>query len=100
MDALWQEWNGTVFSGCSCWLRLDSQAANSRLGSDSISHIVLIFLPCACSGVGVPLNKDLEAQWAAVLGREVKTQCQNKECVLASLGYAEPGGSKQGRAKI
>lgn len=47
----------------------------------------------------VALNKDLAAPWAATLGREWKAKYQDKECVLASLGYAEPEGPKQGNAR-
>lgn len=60
---------------------------DSRLDRDPISHIFLIFLPCACPGLRVvhspeegALEKDLEAQWAAVVGREGKLNVKIGVC--------------------
>lgn len=42
------------------------------------------------------LYKDLDAQWAAVLGREGKLNAKTRS---ASLGYGEPGTSKHGKSQ-
>lgn len=82
-------------------------SVDSRFGRDPISHIFLIFLPCACPGLRVvhspeeeALDKDLEAQWAAVLGREGKLDVKTRSVCLLLCAMQSQGVLKQGRAKI